>query len=43
MSPNDLTTLPALKAWLGLPSSASPNDATLAALITAASRALTPS
>jgi hypothetical protein len=40
MSPNDLTTLPALKAWLGLPSSASPNDATLAALITAASRAI---
>lgn len=40
MSPNDLTTLPALKAWLGLPSAPSPNDATLAALITAASRAI---
>jgi hypothetical protein len=40
MSPNDLTTLPALKAWLGLPAAASPNDATLAALITAASRAI---
>ncbi|WP_158812522.1 hypothetical protein [Methylocapsa sp. S129] len=40
MSPNDLTTLPALKAWLGLPASASPYDATLAALITAASRAI---
>jgi hypothetical protein len=40
MSPNDLTTLPALKAWLGLPAAASPNDATLAALVTAASRAI---
>ena len=40
MSPNDLTTLAALKAWLGLPSTDSPNDATLAALITAASRAI---
>ncbi len=40
MSPDDLTTLPALKAWLGLPSTTSPNDATLAALITAASRAI---
>jgi hypothetical protein len=40
MSPNDLTTLPALKAWLGLPSTDSPNDTTLAALITAASRAI---
>jgi hypothetical protein len=40
MSPNDLTTLPALKAWLGLPAVASPNDATLAALISAASRAI---
>jgi hypothetical protein len=38
MSPYDLTTLAALKAWLGLPASASPNDSTLAALITAASR-----
>lgn len=40
MSSQDLTTLPALKAWLGLPAAASPNDATLAALITAASRAI---
>jgi hypothetical protein len=40
MSPLDLTTLPALKAWLGLPAAASPNDATLAAVITAASRAI---
>lgn len=40
MSPYDLTTLAALKAWLGLPSASSPNDATLAALITAASRAI---
>ncbi len=38
MSPNDLTTVAAVKAWLGLPSSAGPNDATLAALVTAASR-----
>jgi hypothetical protein len=38
MSPYDLTTLAALKAWLGLPSNAGPNDATLTALITAASR-----
>ncbi|HZZ63840.1 MAG TPA: hypothetical protein VFE63_22195 [Roseiarcus sp.] len=40
MSPYDLTTLAALKAWLGLPSSAGPNDATLAALVTAASRSV---
>ena len=40
MSPYDLTGLPALKAWLGLPAAAAPNDATLAALITAASRAI---
>jgi hypothetical protein len=40
MSPYDLTNIAALKAWLGLPSGASPNDATLAALITAASRAI---
>ena len=38
MSPYDLTTLAALKAWLGLPAGAGPNDATLAALVTAASR-----
>src|SRR5262249_27337641 len=38
MSPYDLTNLTALKAWLGLPQSAGPNDATLSALITAASR-----
>jgi hypothetical protein len=40
MSPYDLTTLAALKAWLGLPSAAGPNDATLSALVTAASRAI---
>jgi hypothetical protein len=40
MSPFDLTTLAALKAWLGLPSTAGPNDATLGALITAASRSI---
>jgi hypothetical protein len=40
MSPFDLTNLPALKAWLGLPSAAGPNDATLAALITASSRSI---
>ena len=40
MSPYDLTTLAALKAWLGLPAGASPNDATLSALITATSRAI---
>jgi hypothetical protein len=40
MSPYDLTTLPALKAWLGLPSPASPSDATLSALIIACSRAI---
>ena len=40
MSPYDLTTLAAVKAWLGLPSTAGPNDATLSALATAASRAV---
>ena len=40
MSPYDLTTLPALKSWLGLPSAAGPSDATLAATITAASRSI---
>ena len=40
MSPSDLTSLAALKAWLGLPAQAGPNDSTLAALITAASRAV---
>ena len=40
MSPFDLTNLAALKAWLGLPSAAGPNDATLTALITAASRSI---
>jgi hypothetical protein len=40
MSSQDLTTLAAVKSWLGLPSTASPNDATLSALITAASRAI---
>jgi hypothetical protein len=40
MATDDLTTLPALKAWLGLPAAPSPSDPTLAALITAASRAI---
>jgi hypothetical protein len=40
MAADDLTTLAAAKAWLGLPAGPSPNDATLAALITAASRAI---
>ena len=40
MSPFDLTNLAALKAWLGLPSAAGPNDATLGALITASSRSI---
>ncbi len=40
MSPYDLTTLAGLKAWLGLPAAAGPNDATLGALITAASRSI---
>ncbi len=40
MSPFDLTNLAALKAWLGLPSAAGPSDATLVALITAASRSI---
>ena len=40
MSPYDLTNLAALKAWLGLPSAAGLNDATLTALITAASRSI---
>jgi len=40
MSPYDLTNLAALKAWLGLPATASASDPTLAALVTAASRAI---
>jgi hypothetical protein len=40
MSPFDLTTLAALKAWLGLPAIAGPSDTTLGALITAASRSI---
>ena len=40
MSPYDLTSLASVKAWLGLPAAAGPNDATLAALVTAASRAV---
>ncbi len=40
MSPYDLTNLAALKAWLGLPAGAGANDATLGALVTAASRAI---
>ncbi len=37
---HDLTHLAALKAWLGLPAAASPQDATLVALIGVASRAI---
>jgi hypothetical protein len=40
MSPFDLTNLAALKAWLGLPPAPGPNDATLSALVTAASRSI---
>lgn len=40
MSSQDLTTLLALKSWLGLPVGATANDTTLAATITAASRAI---
>jgi hypothetical protein len=40
MSPFDLTNVAALKAWLGLPSAPGPNDATLASLVTAASRSV---
>jgi len=40
MSSQDLTNLPALKSWLGLPAGVSPNDVTLAATITGASRAI---
>jgi hypothetical protein len=40
MSPFDLTNLAALKAWLGLPSAPGPSDATLSALVTAASRSI---
>jgi hypothetical protein len=40
MSSQDLVTLAAVKSWLGLPSSASPNDATLSVLITSASRTI---
>jgi hypothetical protein len=40
MSACDLTNLAALKAWLGLPAAASASDPTLAALVTAASRAI---
>ena len=40
MSPYDLTTLAAVKAWLGLPAAAGPSDATLAGLVTAASRSI---
>ena len=40
MSPFDLTNLAALKAWLGLPPAPGPNDATLTALVTVASRSI---
>jgi hypothetical protein len=40
MSQFDLTSLAALKPWLGLPAGPGPSDATLAALATAASRTI---
>ena len=40
MSQFDLTSVAALKAWLGLPAGPGPSDATLAALATAASRTI---
>lgn len=40
MSSADLTTLAALKSWLGLPAAAGPSDATLSTLVTAASRSV---
>lgn len=40
MSAYDLTTVANAKAWLGLPSEPTPSDTTLAALVTAASRAI---
>ena len=40
MSAYDLTTVANVKAWLGLPAPPTPSDATLAALVTAASRAI---
>ena len=40
MSSQDLTSLAALKNWLGLPANVSPNDASLSGLVTAASRAI---
>ena len=40
MSSQDLTTLAALKSWLGVPASVTSDDAKLSALVTAASRAI---
>ena len=40
MSAYDLTTVANAKAWLGLPSEPTPSDTALAALVTAASRAI---
>jgi hypothetical protein len=40
MSAYDLTTLAAVKAWLGLPAPPTASDATLSALVTSASRAI---
>ena len=40
MSAYDLTTVANVKAWLGLPSPPTPSDATISALVTAASRAI---
>jgi len=38
VSTQDLTNLAALKAWLGLPATVTPSDATLASLVTSSSR-----
>jgi hypothetical protein len=40
MAADDLTNVASVKAWLGLTAGPSPNDTTLAALVTAASRAI---
>jgi hypothetical protein len=40
MSAYDLTTVGSVKAWLGLPTEPTPTDATVAALVTASSRAI---
>ena len=40
MSAYDLTTVAGVKAWLGLPATPTPSDATLSSLVSAASRAI---